>query len=377
MNHIKQIIKETDLVFIAICATCSGLSVFSMYAIFQHMSLMDSVRPVIVQLIASVIGIFRAFIISFVDYKELCDYWYVHLAFCIGLMILCMFIGYAPPGTTNKAWIELPFGMSLQPSELLKISTVLLLAHFFEKHKNNINEVRTLVKLVGIACVPMAFVAIQKDMGTLIIYAIMISCMFFVAGISPKIIGGCFAAVAVAFPVLWMTDKIDDYQKNRILGLFYPEEYASIMWQQNMGKISIGSGRIFGKGFLVDNHNATPLAYNDFMFSFIAECLGFVGTVRVLLLIVFMWLRILSIARRSADPSGSLVCVGIFGMLMAQTFINIGMNVSLLPVIGVTLPLFSAGGTSVIVTYCAIGLVLSVARHNPKSLFDAGLQSRL
>jgi rod shape determining protein RodA len=174
-----------------------------------------------------------------------------------------------------------------------------------------------------------------------------------------------------------MTDKIDAYQKNRILGLFYPEEYASVMWQQNMGKISIGSGRIFGKGFLVDNHNATPLAYNDFMFSFIAECLGFVGTVRVLLLIVFMWLRILSIARRSADPSGSLVCVGIFGMLMAQTFINIGMNVSLLPVIGVTLPLFSAGGTSVIVTYCAIGLVLSVARHNPKSLFDAGLQSRL
>ena len=105
------------------------------------------------------------------------------------------------------------------------------------------------------------------------------------------------------------------------------------------------------------------------MFSFIAECLGFIGTVLVLLLIVFMWLKILSISRRSADTQGSLVCVGIFGMLMAQTFINIGMNVSLLPVIGVTLPLFSAGGTSVIVTYCAIGLVLSVARHNPKTLF--------
>ena len=231
------------------------------------------------------------------------------------------------------------------------------------------NEINTIVRLVCVAGVPMAFVAIQKDMGTLIIYAIMISCMFFAAGISPKIIGRCFAAVSVAFPVLWFTDKIDTYQKNRILGLFHPEEYASVMWQQNMGKISIGSGRIFGKGFMVDNHNATPLAYNDFMFSFIAECLGFVGTVRVLLLIVFMWLRILSIARRSIDAQGSLVCVGVFGMLMGQTFINIGMNLSLLPVIGVTLPLFSAGGTSVIVTYCAMGLVLSVARHNPKNLF--------
>ena len=369
MNHIKQIIKETDLVFVAICATCSCLSVFSMYAIFQHMSLMDTVRPVVVQLIASLIGIVRAFIISFVDYKELCEYWKFHFALCVGLMVLCMFIGFAPPGTTNKAWIELPFGMSLQPSELLKISTVLILAHFFERHKNSMNEINTIVRLVCVAGVPMAFVAIQKDMGTLIIYAIMISCMFFAAGISPKIIGRCFAAVSVAFPILWFTDKIDTYQKNRILGLFHPEEYASVMWQQNMGKISIGSGRIFGKGFLVDNHNATPLAYNDFMFSFIAECLGFVGTVRVLLLIVFMWLRILSIARRSIDAQGSLVCVGVFGMLMGQTFINIGMNLSLLPVIGVTLPLFSAGGTSVIVTYCAMGLVLSVARHNPKNLF--------
>ena len=369
MNHIKQIIKETDLVFVAICATCSCLSVFSMYAIFQHMSLMDTVRPVVVQLIASLIGIVRAFVISFVDYKELCEYWKFHFALCVGLMVLCMFIGYAPPGTTNKAWIELPFGMSLQPSELLKISTVLMLAHFFERHKNSMNEVNTIVRLVCVAGVPMAFVAIQKDMGTLIIYAIMISCMFFAAGISPKIIGRCFAAISVAFPVLWFTDKIDTYQKNRILGLFHPEEYASVMWQQNMGKISIGSGRIFGKGFMVDNHNATPLAYNDFMFSFIAECLGFVGTVRVLLLIVFMWLRILSIARRSIDAQGSLVCVGVFGMLMGQTFINIGMNLSLLPVIGVTLPLFSAGGTSVIVTYCAMGLVLSVARHNPKNLF--------
>ena len=369
MNHIKQIIKETDLVFVAICATCSCLSVFSMYAIFQHMSLMDTVRPVVVQLIASLIGIVRAFIISFVDYKELCEYWKFHFALCVGLMVLCMFIGYAPPGTTNKAWIELPFGMSLQPSELLKISTVLMLAHFFERHKNSMNEINTIVRLVCVAGVPMAFVAIQKDMGTLIIYAIMISCMFFAAGISPKIIGRCFATVSVAFPVLWFTDKIDTYQKNRILGLFHPEEYASVMWQQNMGKISIGSGRIFGKGFLVDNHNATPLAYNDFMFSFIAECLGFVGTVRVLLLIVFMWLRILSIARRSIDAQGSLVCVGVFGMLMGQTFINIGMTLSLLPVICVTLPLFSAGGTSVIVTYCAMGLVLSVARHNPKNLF--------
>ncbi|MBQ3008588.1 MAG: FtsW/RodA/SpoVE family cell cycle protein [Oscillospiraceae bacterium] len=373
MNRIKQIIKETDLIFIGICATCSVLSVFSMYSIFKHMSLMDTVRPVIVQLIASVIGIVVAFIISFIDYKEMCELYRWHLAATIALMILCMFIGYAPPGTSNKAWIELPMGLSLQPSELLKISTILTLSYFFEQNKNNINEVKTLVRLIGIACVPLLFVLIQKDIGTLLIYVIMIACMFFAAGISGRFIAACFGVAAVGLPLMWVFDIIDEYQKNRILGLFNPEEFASVMWQQNMGRISIGSGRILGKGFLVDNHNATPLAYNDFIFSFIAESMGFVGTVLVLLLIVFLWVRILLIARRSTDMAGSLVCVGVFGMMMAQTFINIGMNLSLLPVIGVTLPLFSAGGTSVIVIYCAIGLVLSVARHNPKALFDGGL----
>ena len=373
MSRIKQIIKETDLIFIGICATCSVLSVFSMYAIYRHMSIMDTVRPVIVQGIASAIGIAVALVISFMDYKEMCELYRWHLAAAIGLMILCMFVGYAPPGTSNKAWIELPMGLSLQPSEVLKLSTILTLSHFFEKNKNNINEIKTLTHLIAIACVPVVFVLIQKDIGTLLIYVIMIACMFFAAGISTKVIGMCFGAAAVGLPLLWSFDIIDEYQKNRILGLFNPEEYASVMWQQNMGRVSIGSGRIFGKGFLVDNHNSTPLAYNDFIFSFIAESMGFLGTVLVLLLIGFLWLRILSIARRSADIRGSLICVGVFGMLMAQTFINIGMNLSLLPVIGVTLPLFSAGGTSVIVVYCAIGLVLSVARHNPKALFDGGV----
>ena len=101
-----------------------------------------------------------------------------------------------------------------------------------------------------------------------------------------------------------------------------------------------------------------------------AECVGFVGIVIVLGLIMFLWIRTLKIAGRSRDLRGTFICVGVFGMLMAQTVINIGMNLSVLPVIGVTLPLFTAGGTSVIVTYCAMGFVLSVARHNPKTLFN-------
>ncbi len=373
MNRIKQIFKDTDVVFLVICGIFSAVSVFSMYSIYTHMSIMKDRSAIIKQRGASVIGILLAFIISFVDYKELCEYWKVHSFVAYALMVLCMFIGFRPRGTTNKAWINLFFGLSIQPSEILKISTILTLAYFLDKYRNNINEIRTLVKLIGIALIPLAAVAIQKDGGTLLVYIGMIACMFFAAGVSKRFIAICRGGVLMASPLIWFV-ILSDYQKNRILALFDPDSYPRIMWQQNMGRIAIGSGQIFGKGFLADNHNSTPLAYNDFIFSFIAESVGFVGTILLLILIVVLWYKILRVARRSADFQGSFICVGVFGMLMTQTLINIGVNLSVLPSIGVTLPFFSAGGTSVVVLYCAIGLVMSVARHNPKALFDRGLE---
>lgn len=368
MDHLKQIFKETDLVFIGICGLCSGISVLALYSIYDTMSIMPSSRPVITQLGASLIGLGAAFIISFVDYRELCENYKWHSVLSYGLMILTMFIGYGPEGTTNKAWIQLPLGLSLQPSELLKISTILMLAFFLDKHKTDINEIRVLIKLALLACIPLGAVVIQKDGGTLLIYVAIIICMFFAAGVSAKLVWAGIGAAVLASPFLWFI-VLEDYQRNRVLALFNPDKFASIMWQQNMGKISIGAGKIFGKGFLIDNHNAVPLAYNDFIFSFIAESVGFVGTLLLLGLILTLCFRILSISRYATDLKGSYVCVGVFAMLMAQTIINIGMNLSVLPVIGVTLPLFSAGGTSVVAVYCAIGLVLSVARHNKRKLF--------
>ncbi len=373
MNSFKKIFKDIDGVFLAICAMCSALSVYSLLAIYSRMNQLDSVRTVLVQALASVLGIVGAIIISQMDYKEMCEVWKLHSVVAYGLMILTAFIGFAPPGTTNKAWIQLPLGLTLQSSEVLKISTILTLSYFLEKYHNSIDEIKTLIRLVAIACVPLAFVVFQKDGGTLLVYIVMIACMFFAAGISYRVVGICAVLGTIGLPVLWFTNKIGEYQKNRILGLFHPEEYSSVMWQQTMGRISIGSGQILGKGFFVDNHNSTPLVYNDFIFSFIAESLGFLGTVILLGLILFLWLKILAIARRSADGRGSFICVGVFGMLMAQTFINVGMNLMLLPCIGVTLPLFTAGGTSVLVTYCAMGLVLCVAKHNPKTLFNTGI----
>ncbi len=359
--------KETDYMLLVICMICSGISIYSLYAIFQSTSVLSSSRTALVQLGASVFGVILASFISFLDYRNIADMFKLHSVLAYGLMIATMFIGFAPEGTTNKSWIALPFGLTIQPSEVLKISMILTMAYFFNKYKNKINEVPTLTKLAGVAVIPLIFVAMQRDTGVLLVFVFILVVMFFAAGISYKLIWGCIGAVILVLPIVW--NYLDDYQKNRILGLFNPEEYSSIMFQQNMGAISIGSGQIFGKGFLAENHNITPLMYNDFIFSFIAESIGFVGICAVLVLILIVCLKILSIAKQATDLTGSFICIGVFGMFIFQIVINIGMNLSLLPVIGVTLPLFTAGGTSVVVTYVAIGLVLSVKRHNREKLF--------
>ena len=368
----REFLEQTDFAFLGLCAACSAISVYSIYSIYMTISAVNSAKTVIVQMVASFIGIAAALLISMIDYRELCEWYKVHTAITYALMVLTAFIGFAPAGTTNKAWISLPGGLTLQPSELLKISMIITLAHFIAKDKDKINEIRTLIKLALIAFVPFALVAYQKDGGTMLVYMFIIASMFFAAGISWKLVGIAAGAAAVGIPFIWFfTDFIQPYQKNRILALIFPDnpEYASILVQQNAGKISIGSGQLFGKGFMSQAHNSVPLPQNDFIFSFIAESVGFVGIMVVIGIILFMCFRILYISTRSADAEGSLICVGVFAMLIFQSIINIGMNVSVLPVIGITLPLFSAGGTSVVATYCAIGLVLSVARHNRKNLF--------
>ena len=145
--------------------------------------------------------------------------------------------------------------------------------------------------------------------------------------------------------------------------------YETEAMQQLEGLDSLGSGQIFGIGLFAENHNYVPEMYNDFIFSFIGEALGFIGCLAVLGIISALCLRVLQVGRRAKDRLGRFICVGVFSMIAAQTVMNVGMCLSVLPVIGVTLPLFSGGGTSVVATYLGIGLAMSVSMHNSRKLF--------
>ena len=160
------------------------------------------------------------------------------------------------------------------------------------------------------------------------------------------------------------------YQFDRIMVLFDPSYDLDLARQQLGGKTAIGSGQIFGRGFFTGDHYTVINAQDDFIFSYLAECVGFVGCVIVLAILFTIAIRTLTTGLRSEDHIGTYICVGVFAAISWQIIINLGMNLSVLPVIGVTLPFFSAGGTSALMMYLSVGIVTSVFMHNKKKLFS-------
>ena len=214
------------------------------------------------------------------------------------------------------------------------------------------------------------------------IYGIIACCMMFSAGLSWKYIIGAISAAAAAVAVAFgfFSDKIGKgYQWYRILAVIDPENktgwapsetvWKNIIYQQQRGEIALGSGGIFGNGIFGGSYYSVPNAHNDFVLSWIGNATGFVGCCVVLGILFALVCKTFATGARSEDMLGSFICAGIGGALMAQIAVNVGMNLRVLPVIGVTLPFYSAGGSSVLMLYICVGLVLSVYMHNTKKLF--------
>lgn len=369
----KRLLRGTDWMYLLLCMLCSGLSVAGLasWCIFLQNNA-DGIRfrIAMVQAAAACIGLVAAVVISYIDYHVIAQLWPLHAA-ASWLLVGSTFIwGYNPLDTTNRAWLELPGGMSLQPSELAKISFIITFALHLSKVREDLNRIQHLALAMAHLAVPALIIHLQGDDGSMLVFLIVGLCMLFAAGLSYKYILLGIAAVAVAAPFIW--PRLEPYQRDRVLALFYQDdpEYAATLYQQLRGLISIGAGQITGRGLFSGEHHYVPLAYNDFFFSYISECLGFIGSIGVLVLLLLVCILTMRTALRSADELGSYICIGVFGVFLAQTVINVGMNLTLLPVIGVTLPFFSAGGTSVVMLYLCIGVVLSVYRYQPRDLFD-------
>ena len=404
LESIQRYWKRTDKTYLLLCILSSSFAVLALssWAAKQGSGFaLDDVtgqivgigdyRRAVVQAGAAAIGLCVAVLLSNIDYRSLVKVWPVHVAVTWGMVLPTLFIrnvtvgpltiGYNAGDTDNYSWYKLG-GFTLQPTELAKISFILTFAMHLNNVRGKINEPKELGKLLLHMLVPILIIHIQGDDGTAIIYGIIACCMMFSAGLSWKYIIGAISAAAIAVAVAFgfFSYKIGKgYQWYRILAVIDPENktgwapsetvWKNIIYQQQRGEIALGSGGIFGNGIFGGSYYSVPNAHNDFVLSWIGNATGFVGCCVVLGILFALVCKTFATGARSEDMLGSFICAGIGGALMAQIAVNVGMNLRVLPVIGVTLPFYSAGGSSVLMLYICVGLVLSVYMHNTKKLF--------
>ena len=379
---IRRYLRRVDVFYLLLCAACSVLSVVVLVSIGQMQ--LGSNNKASVQLIASLLGLMLAVIFSTADYHALARAWPLHATVAWGLVLPTLFlhnvntglltIGYDAGGTSNYSWYRVG-GMTFQPAELAKLSFILTLALHLSSVRGRVNQPKNLLLLLLHIVLPAAAIHVQGDDGTALVFLGIGLVMLYAGGLSHWLVAGGLAvgilgggALLVSHPGL-----LKGYQFQRILAVLTPDDpaLADIAYQQNKGAMAIGTGGLTGQGLFGDEYIFVPNAWNDFIFAYLANVLGFVGAAAVLLLLLALCLRTLQTGLRCPDALGCNICVGIFAALFLQCTINLGMNLQVLPVIGVTLPFFSAGGSSVVMMYLCVGIVLSVGMNTRRSKLDA------
>ncbi len=317
------------------------------------------------QVIALSIGFVGAIIISCIDYKFLEKLWWAAGIFGLALIALVFVFGIRVEGTDDMAWINIG-GYSLQPSEIVKICFIITLSvHLSYLVKNNkINSFKNICLLLIHAAIPIGLIHYQGDDGTALIFALIFAIMTFAAGVQIRYFLVTILTVLLCAPFVW-TNVLNEDQRSRFLVLLDLDENAKSVygWQQYQGKLSIAAGGYKGEGLFKGqrvSYAIVPEQENDFIFTVAGEELGFIGCCLILALFLFILLRIFYKSASARDEFGQNLCIGVFALILSQVSVNLGMVLGFLPVVGVTLPFFSAGGTSVMVLMLCMGIVQSV-----------------
>jgi rod shape determining protein RodA len=303
-----------------------------------------------------IVGLIGACLVS---YRSLWRFAYVIFGVSVALLVLVLVMGKT--GLGAQRWIRIA-GFAFQPSEFAKLGLVLFLARYFDDQRNAVRDVRGLLLPVGLSAVCMLLVLKQPDLGTALLLGFITLSMLLLLGLHwrrllPVIIGG--GAVA---PLLWLVLK--DYQRRRILVFVNPDlDPLGAGYHIAQSKIAVGSGGVFGKGWLAASQsqlNFLPLNHTDFIFAVLAEQWGFLGCLVVLLTYFYLITKGFQIARDCTDLFAALLASGISTMLAIQVLINTTMVLGLMPVVGIPLPLLSYGGSSLLVTMLGMGLLLNI-----------------
>lgn len=381
LKDVKKALKGTDLLLLMLTLALSifGTIMVSSATFDAETGALFS-RDSKVMILAAILGLSAAMIISAIDYDIILKLWPVVGAGCVMLMLLLFPFGVSPDARSDAfSWFRIG-SLYFQPSEIVKIGFIITFAFHLSKVKNNISDIKHVFLLCMHAAVPILLVIATGDMGSALIFMCMFIGMMFAAGVHWLYFPAGALIVTVASPVIWF--KIfDDIQRNRILALFNPEEYTNEIYQQNQALAAIQEGGFYGMGLFNGKYTQTPNAIpeveNDMIFSAVCEETGFIGATLLMLLFILLAVRIVMVGKRSKNFAATMMCYGVMFMIISQVAINIGMCTRLLPVIGITLPFISAGGSSTVCLFLAIGLVLSIYRSSRELRYDDYRFSRM
>ena len=365
--YIRQFFQRADIFLLVICTVCSIFGIFMIYRAVTGMyyggwNMSVPSKYIAVQVFSMFLGIGAFVVFTVIDADILGSQWKLLAAINMLLLVALVIFGQ-DDGTGNKAWIRFA-GIGIQPAEVIKVLYIIIAARqmTYIKEHEDINGFFSVVQMVGhFGIVFGLIVVVSSDLGSATVIMLIFLTMFFLLGVRLYwfALGG--AAVAAAVPLLWEY-FLKDYQKKRLIAPYDPSidpDGWGITWQTTQSKLTLASGRLTG---VEEGHRTTVFTgkHTDFIFSAVGENLGMIGCIIVIILLAVIIIHIVRIGLKSGRLYDLLICMGVASAMTFQTFINIGMCIGITPVIGITLPFFSYGGSSMVTMYAAMGLISGV-----------------
>ena len=359
---IREFVRKADMILLALCVTAT---VFGIVVISSATNYGGSARYVRTQTLALILGIAVYVVLTLIDVDIIAERRELLLIFSVLFIGMLKIWGVDRGG--NKSWLRFG-GIGIQPAELGKLLFIFTFAKHINLLRYRLNRVRSLLMLgAHLLAIMAAIILPSHDVGMSLPYVFIAVLMLFSAGLSLKWFAGGAILACAAVPILWQV--LSSIQKNRILVLFDPTIAPDTYWQQEQSRIAIGSGKLFGTGFLQGNqtqNNMLPEKQTDFIFGVAGEEWGLVGCMVIVIALMALIFRTFFIAYHAHGQISSLICVGVGSMMLFQTYENIFMCLGIGPVMGLTLPFFSYGGSSIATMYLALGMVVSVSRREKK-----------
>jgi rod shape determining protein RodA len=356
----RRLVLNFDWPLFAICLIMSILGIINLYSAGSF-SLRHSTTPYYLkQLYWLLIGLGLLAVTVSIDYQLMARHAYLIHGLSVFLLVLALFWGRSAAGTHR--WLQIG-GFSFQPSELAKITLVLLLSRYFSNLTiSKSYGLQDFAYPILVTIITFVLIFLEPDLGTAALLVLVFISFVFFLHLGLRYIVVFLVSGAALLPVAWQF--LEEYQKRRVFAFLSPGKYSlQAGYQAIQSKIAVGSGMFFGKGFLCGTQSQLrflPEQHTDFVFSVVAEEWGFVGSLLVVLLFFLTISRGLRIASQSRDRLGSLVAAGLVLVILWQVLINVGMVTGLFPIVGIPLPFLSYGGSSLVTTWVIIGILLNI-----------------